>query len=77
MIRSSNDKISFSHKSFLTDTEVSKTRNSFVNVSSSNMKFTKTQLFKVVQLGEVIFNIHILWNILLSVAKKEQIELEI
>ena len=77
MIRSSNDKISFPYKSFLTDTEVSKTRNSFVNVSSSNMKFTKTQLFKVVQLGEVIFNIHILWNILLSVAKKEQIELEI
>ena len=37
---------------------------------SANIKFSKVQLFKIVQLGEVLRNIPIFENILSSVPKK-------
>ena len=49
MIGSSNDESNFSHKLLLTDTQVSTIRKSFPNGSSANIKFSKTQLSKIVQ----------------------------
>ena len=53
-IGNSNDETNFPHKLLLTDTQVSKTRNAFANVSSANIKFSKTWLSKIVQLGGVL-----------------------
>ena len=44
MVGDSNDKTNFSHKLFLTDTQVSRIPKAFANGSSGNMKFSKTQL---------------------------------
>ena len=58
LIGSYNDETNFSHKSSLTDTQVSKTRKAFANGSSANMKFSKTQFSKTIQsrgiLGDLI-----------------------
>ena len=51
MIGSSNDKTNFPHKLLLTDTQVSKIRKAFPNGSSTNIKFSKTQLSKMMQSG--------------------------
>ena len=48
-IASSNDETNFRHKLLLTNTQVSKIRKA--NGSSANMKFSKTQLSKIVQSG--------------------------
>ena len=40
------------------------------NCSSVNVKFSKTQLFKMIQSGGVIYDLPIFGNILLSVLKK-------
>ena len=70
MIGSSNDKTNFPHKLLLTDTQVSKIRTVFANGSSANIKLSKTQLSKIVQLGGVLGDITIFGNILSSVAEK-------
>ena len=70
MIENSNDETSFPHKLLLTDTQVSKICKAFANCSSANVKFSKTQLSKIVQLERVLCDSHIFGNILLSVAKK-------
>ena len=45
----SNDENNFPHKLLLTNTQVSKTRKTFANNSSANIKFSKTKLHKIVQ----------------------------
>ena len=47
----SNDETNFPHKLLLTNTQVSKIRKAFSNGSSANIKFSKTQLSKMIQLG--------------------------
>ena len=47
----SNDERNFPHKLLLTNTQVSKLCKSFANNSSANIKLSKTQLQKIVQLG--------------------------
>ena len=46
----SDDEISFYHKLLLTNTQVSKVRETFANGSSANTKFSKTELPKIVHL---------------------------
>ena len=45
----SNDETNFLYKLFLTDTQVSKIRKAFANGSSANIKFSKTQLSKMIK----------------------------
>ena len=47
----SNNERNFPHKLLLTNTQVSKLCKSFANNSSANIKLSKTQLHKIVQLG--------------------------
>ena len=47
----SNDERNFPHKLLLANTQVSKLCKSFANNSSANIKLSKTQLQKIVQLG--------------------------
>ena len=70
MIGSSSYETNFLHKLLLTDTQVSNIRKAFANGSLANIKFSKTQLCKIVQLGGVLRDIPIFGNILSSVAKK-------
>ena len=51
LLLNSNDENNFSHKSLLTDTQVLRIHIAFANGSSANIKFSKTQLFKMIQLG--------------------------
>ena len=53
-IGSSNDETNFPHKLLLTDTQVSKIPKALKKRSSVNVKFSKTQLSKIVQLGGVL-----------------------
>ena len=46
LIGNSNDESHFSHKLLLPDTQLSKIREAFANGSSSNLKCSKTHLFK-------------------------------
>ena len=55
LIRNSNDETHFPRKILLTDTQVSKICKGFANGSSANIKFSKTQLSKIVQLGGFLF----------------------
>ena len=48
MVGESNDQTNFPHKLLLTNTQVSRIRKAFVNVSSTNIKLSKTQLCKMV-----------------------------
>ena len=54
LIGNSNDKTNFPRKLLLTDTQVSKIREDFANGSSANTKFSKTQLSKIIQSGEIL-----------------------
>ena len=56
LIERSNDQTQFPHKLLLTDTRVAKIRKAFGNGSSANIKFSKTQLSKIVQLAGFIFS---------------------
>ena len=56
LIRNCNDETNFSHILLLTDTQVSKIRKAFANASSANIKFSKTKLSKIVQLGGFLFD---------------------
>ena len=51
MIGDSNDETNFLHKLLLTDRQVSSIRKAFANNSSADIKFSKTQLSKMMQLG--------------------------
>ena len=51
----SNDEINFPHRLLLIDTEVSKTRITLSNGSSTNIKLSKTKLFKMAQLRGFLF----------------------
>ena len=51
MIRNSNDKTNFPDKLLLTNRQVTNLRKAFANNSSANIKLSKTQLSKIVQLG--------------------------
>ena len=53
MIGDYNDEIKFPHKLLLTDTQVSRLCSPFVDNPSGNTKLSKTQLSKMVQLGEL------------------------
>ena len=48
MIGNSNDGTSFSHEKLLTDIKVSNIHKVFGNGSSANLKFSKTQLSKMI-----------------------------
>ena len=50
MIGNSNDETYFPHKLLFTDTQISNICKAFENGSSANIKFSKIQLFKIVQL---------------------------
>ena len=67
LIGNFNDETNFVHKILLTDTQI---RKAFENGSSVTIKFQKTQLSKMIQLGKVIHHIAIFGNILSSVPKK-------
>ena len=47
----SNDETNFPHNLLLTDTQVLMIRKAFANGSSANIKFSKAQLSKMMQLG--------------------------
>ena len=51
MIGDSKNETNFPHQLLLTDTQVLRLRKVFSNGSSSNIKLSKTQLSKMVQLG--------------------------
>ena len=51
MIGDSNDKANFPHELLLTDRQVSSIRKAFANNSSADIKFSKTQLSKMIQSG--------------------------
>ena len=50
LIGNFNDKTNFPHKILFTDTQVSKIRKAFANGLWANIKFSKTQLSKMMQL---------------------------
>ena len=47
----SSDETNFPHKLLLTETQVSKICKAFANGSSANIKFSKTQLSRMLQFG--------------------------
>ena len=47
----SNDETNYPHKSLLINTQVSKIRKAFPNELSANIKFSKLQLSRMIQLG--------------------------
>ena len=51
MIGESNDEANFPHELLLTDRQVSSIRKAFSNNSSVDIKFSKTQLSKMIQSG--------------------------
>ena len=51
MVDNSNDETKFPHKPLLTNAQVSRLHKVFVYGSSANLKISKTQLSKVLQLG--------------------------
>ena len=53
MIGGFNDEDNFPHKLLLTDRQVSDIRKAFSNNSSANIKFSKTQLSKMIQSGGI------------------------
>ena len=59
LIGNSNDETNFPHKLLLTNAQVSKIRKAFANGASANIKFSKTQLYKIESGG---FNVLDLMN---------------
>ena len=57
VVGDSNDENNFPHKLLSPNTQVSRLCKAFANGSSANIKFSKTKLSKIVQLGESIYNI--------------------
>ena len=67
-----DDETDFRHKLLLTDTQVPRFCKAFANDSSANIKFSKTQVFKMVLLG--VFNpfpfMSFLFNSIATLTKK-------
>ena len=57
MIGDSNDETNFPHELLLTDRQVSSNRKAFANNSSADIKFSKTQLSKMIQSGEFLLKL--------------------
>ena len=53
LIRNSNDETNFSYKRLLTDIQISTFGEGFANGSSANIKFSKTQMSKMIQSGGI------------------------
>ena len=51
MIGNSDDETNFPHKSLLTNRQVANLRKTFANYLSIDIKLSKTQLLKIIQLG--------------------------
>ena len=51
MIGNSDDETNFPHKSLLTNRQVANLRKTFANYLSTDIKLSKTQLLKMMQLG--------------------------
>ena len=51
MVRNSNDETNFLHNLILANTQVSSIRKALANNSSTYIKFSKTQLTKMIKLG--------------------------
>ena len=58
MIGDSNDAANFLHELLLTDRQVSSIRKAFANNSSVDIKFSKTQLPKMIQPGGLLGKLH-------------------
>ena len=54
MIRNYNDETNFPHKLLSTDAQPSKICKAFTNDSSANIKFSKTQLSKMILSGRIL-----------------------
>ena len=54
MIGNSDDENNFPHKLLLTNRQVSNFRKAFANYLSTNIKLSKTQLSKMIQLGKFL-----------------------
>ena len=54
MVGESNDEYHFPHKLLLINSQVLNIRKAFANNTSTDIKFSKTQLSKMVQLGEFL-----------------------
>ena len=54
MVGNSNDNTNFLHELLLTDRQVSNIRKSFSKNSSTDVKFSKTQLLKMMQSGRFL-----------------------
>ena len=61
VVSDSNNETNLSHKLLLTDTQVSDIGKAFANDSSANIKLSKTQLSKMIQLGGSFLKS--VWNI--------------
>ena len=57
MVGNSNDNTNFTHKLLLTDSQVANIRKAFANHSSTDVKFSKTQLSKMMQSGGFLGNL--------------------
>ena len=55
MVGDSNDKTNFPHKLLLINAQISRICKTFTNGSSANIKFSKTQLSKMMHSGSFIF----------------------
>ena len=55
LIEKFNDETNFPHKLLLTNTQVSKFSKALANGSPVNIKFLKTQLSQMIQLGRQLF----------------------
>ena len=64
IISDSNNEANFAHKMLLTDTQVSTVCRAFWNNSSANIRLSKAQLNKVVQLGGFIGPLSGFWLLL-------------
>lgn len=54
----SNNKINFPHKLLLTHKQIVNICESFSNFSSTDVKVLKTKIFKIVQSGGILANLH-------------------
>ena len=54
MVGNSSDETNFLHKLLLTNTQVSRLRKAFATGPSANIKISKTQLSKMIQLGGLL-----------------------
>ena len=57
MLSYSNDEANFPHELLLTDRQISSIRKAFSNKSSADIKFSKTQLSKMIQSGGFLGNL--------------------